>query len=136
MKYVIQDITEADFGCEERPEKAPLLCCLVLKEMGAPKLFDASEMESMKEMNGAGREGRIVRKEIPDRLADELYLTPGQVITGSELSSLQNGEKPEGWDDLSHRSYYQTDIGMVCMSAAEYRDYQEQKEILEMEKRK
>ena len=34
MQYQIEDILEADFGCEEREEGAPLLCCLVLSADG------------------------------------------------------------------------------------------------------
>ncbi len=104
MKYTILDITEADYGCEELADDAVLKCCLVLDD-GGEKVY----------------------REIPDTLVDELCLVPGQMITEEELTSMMTGTKPEGWDDISHRNLYKTDIGMVCMSAAEYRDYREMK---------
>ena len=42
MQYQIEDILEADFGCEEREEGAPLLCCLVLSAGRKGHLFCAA----------------------------------------------------------------------------------------------
>lgn len=108
MKYRIRDILEADFGCEERAEGEPLMCLLMLEEEGG---------------TGA-REGAVYRA-VPDALADELCLEKGQVVTEEELAAMTEGKKPDGWDDLTHRSIYHTGIGPVCMSAAEYREYRE-----------
>ncbi len=98
--YTLIRVTEADYGCEERPEGAPLMCALLLE---------------------AG--GRRIFREIPDELCDQLGLVPGMQLTEGEIAQMQEGKKPQGWDDLTHRHYYKTDIGMVCMSAAEYREY-------------
>lgn len=109
-RYRIEDITEADYGCEERPDTAPLLCRLELRKIGDPA--DSSQLI----------------RHMPDELADELALTPGQIVTDEELDALEAGRKPAGWDDLDHRNTYFTDIGPVCMSAAEYRMYRERRE--------
>ncbi|MCR5033369.1 MAG: hypothetical protein K6A92_10990 [Lachnospiraceae bacterium] len=53
MKII--DITEASFGCEERPEGAPLMCCLVLET-----------------------EAGVIYKEIPDADVERLGLKIGQ----------------------------------------------------------
>ncbi len=53
MKII--DITEASFGCEERPEGAPLMCCLVLET-----------------------ESGVIYKEIPDADVERLGLKVGQ----------------------------------------------------------
>lgn len=140
MTYRIEDITEADYGCEERPEGAPLMCCLVLSEVGDTADAEGTEGRIKSEGgigsgdriraggNGEASHKELVYRSIPDDLANELYLEKGQVLTEEELKQLQAGRKPEGWDDISHRNTYQTDIGPVCMSAAEYRSYREMKE--------
>ncbi len=51
----IIDITEASYGCEERPEGAPLMCCLVLET-----------------------ESGVIYKEIPDADVERLGLKIGQ----------------------------------------------------------
>ena len=104
MSYTILDITEADYGCEELADDAVLKCCLILDD-----------------------DGEKIYREIPDELSEELCLVPGQMISEEELSSMMAGNKPHGWDDINHRNIYKTDIGMVCMSTAEYRDYMEMK---------
>lgn len=117
--FRIVDITEADFGCEERPEGAPLMCCLILEEENEPA--DGG----LKQQIGLPL-GRL-RREIPDRLVDELGLVPGLKITGKELDEMQEGRQPQGWDALDRRHYYDTQIGQVCMSGPEYRAYYSKK---------
>ena len=137
MKYRIRHITEADFGCEERQEGEPLLCGLALEilEVQGSEAEARNETEDgneAKERN-EGEEGkedagdRSLYREIPDALAWDLGLAEGQILTDAELDALIRGEKPEGWGDLNHRQYYQTDIGPVCMSADEYRIYRQKK---------
>ncbi len=132
VTYRIEDITEADYGCEERPEGAPLMCCLALSEAGRTERIDGSEDGNGDLGSGNSDDRRICRevvyRTVPDELANELYLEKGQILTEEELRELQAGRKPEGWDDIRHRNTYQTDIGPVCMSAAEYRTYREMKE--------
>ena len=68
MQYQIEDILEADFGCEEREEGAPLLCCLVLST-----------------------DGKRIYRNIPDELARKCALTKGIVLTEEELRGLETG---------------------------------------------
>ena len=68
MQYQIEDILEADFGCEEREEGAPLLCCLVLSA-----------------------DGKRIYRNIPDELARTCALTKGIVLTEEELRGLEAG---------------------------------------------
>ncbi len=68
MQYQIEDILEADFGCEEREEGAPLLCCLVLSA-----------------------DGKRIYRNIPDELARKCALTKGVVLTEEELRGLEAG---------------------------------------------
>lgn len=68
MQYQIEDILEADFGCEEREEGAPLLCCLVLSA-----------------------DGKRIYRNIPDELARKCALTKGIVLTEEELRGLEAG---------------------------------------------
>lgn len=68
MQYQIEDILEADFGCEEREEGAPLLCCLVLSA-----------------------DGKRIYRNIPDELARKCALTKGIVLTEEELRGLETG---------------------------------------------
>ncbi|MDY5579339.1 hypothetical protein [Porcincola intestinalis] len=68
MQYQIEDILEADFGCEEREEGAPLLCCLVLSA-----------------------DGKRIYRNIPDELARKYALTKGIVLTEEELRGLETG---------------------------------------------
>ena len=68
MQYQIEDILEADFGCEEREEGAPLLCCLVLSA-----------------------DGKRIYRNIPDDLARQCALTKGIVLTEEELRGLETG---------------------------------------------
>ena len=68
MQYQIEDIMEADFGCEEREEGAPLLCCLVLSV-----------------------DGKRIYRNIPDELARKCALTKGIVLTEEELRGLEAG---------------------------------------------
>lgn len=68
MQYQIEDILEADFGCEEREEGAPLLCCLVLSA-----------------------DGKRIYRNIPDELARKYALTKGIVLTEEELRGLEAG---------------------------------------------
>ena len=68
MQYQIEDILEADFGCEEREEGAPLLCCLVLSA-----------------------DGKRIYRNIPDELARKCALTKGIVVTEEELRGLETG---------------------------------------------
>lgn len=110
MKYRIEDIMEADFGCEERQPDQQLLCCLALSQAGEKTVSS------------------LIYRNMPDALADELCLVKGQIISDKELEAMMAGRKPEGWDDLDHRNTYATDIGPVCMSSAEYRMYMDRKE--------
>lgn len=71
MQYLIEDILEADFGCEEREEGAPLLCCLVLSA-----------------------DGKRIYRNIPDELARKCALTKGIVLTEEELRGLEAGTAP------------------------------------------
>ncbi|MCI6238991.1 MAG: hypothetical protein SPG98_04225 [Porcincola intestinalis] len=71
MQYLIEDILEADFGCEEREEGAPLLCCLVLSA-----------------------DGKRIYRNIPDVLARKCALTKGIVLTEEELRGLEAGTAP------------------------------------------
>ena len=68
MQYQIEDILEAVFGCEEREEGAPLLCCLVLSA-----------------------DGKRIYRNIPDELARKCALTKGIVLTEEELRGLETG---------------------------------------------
>lgn len=68
MQYLIEDILEADFGCEEREEGAPLLCCLVLSA-----------------------DGKRIYRNIPDELARKYALAKGIVLTEEELRGLEAG---------------------------------------------
>jgi hypothetical protein len=68
MQYQIEDILEADFGCEEREEGAPLLCCLVLSA-----------------------DGKRIYRNIPDELARKCALTKGIALTEEELRGLEAG---------------------------------------------
>ncbi len=68
MQYQIEDILEADFGCEEREEGAPLLCCLVLSA-----------------------DGKRIYRNIPDELARKCALAKGIVLTEGELRGLEAG---------------------------------------------
>ncbi|MCI7094111.1 MAG: hypothetical protein MR940_10050 [Lachnospiraceae bacterium] len=68
MQYQIEDILEADFGCEEREEGTPLLCCLVLSA-----------------------DGKRIYRNIPDELARKYALTKGIVLTEEELRGLETG---------------------------------------------
>ena len=68
MQYQIEDILEADFGCDEREEGAPLLCCLVLSA-----------------------DGKRIYRNIPDELARKCALTKGIVLTEEELRGLETG---------------------------------------------
>lgn len=117
--FRIVDITEADYGCEERPEGAPLMCCLILEEENESKAVGLRQQIGLP----LGR----MRREVPDRLVDELGLVPGLKITGQELEEMQKGMQPEGWDALDRRHYYDTQIGQVCMSGPEYRAYYSKK---------
>lgn len=62
------NIGEADFGCEERVENAPLMCGLTFK----------------------GEHG-YVYKEILDEKVDELALVKGMKISEEELENLLKG---------------------------------------------
>lgn len=142
MQYRIEDIMEADFGCEERQEGQTLMCCLALSKTGEGNLSE-SETGSASDSESAARSGsaadkadrlaneKIIYRNMPDTLADELYLVKGQILSEDELNDLEAGKKPEGWDDLNHRNTYETDIGLVCMSSSEYREYREKKEEME-----
>lgn len=68
MQYLIEDILEADFGCEEREEGAPLLCCLVLSA-----------------------DGKRIYRNILDELARKYALAKGIVLTEEELRGLEAG---------------------------------------------
>ena len=68
MQYQIEDILEADFGCEEREEGAPLLCCLVLSA-----------------------DGKRIYRNIPDELARKCALAKAIVLTEEELRGLEAG---------------------------------------------
>jgi hypothetical protein len=71
MRYQVEDILEADFGCEEREEGAPLLCCLALSA-----------------------DGKRIYRNIPDELARKCALTKGMVLTEEELRELETGTAP------------------------------------------
>lgn len=60
----ILELTEADYGCEERVEGAELMCRIVL------------QMD----------DGLIITREIPDALADRLGLVPGMDVEESDLT--------------------------------------------------
>ena len=79
MQYQIEDILEADFGCEEREEGAPLLCCLVLS--AAPLLCCLV----------LSADGKRIYRNIPDELARKCALTKGIVLTEEELRGLETG---------------------------------------------
>jgi len=96
----IIEITEADFGCEERPEGAPLMCRLVIES-----------------------DDGLLYKEIPDRFADELGLVEGLQISENELKDILAGNVPKDWESIDNRSDYETNIGLVCMANREYREY-------------
>lgn len=67
MKYTIKDITEADYGCEELPDGAPVMCRLVLKT----------------------ESGMEVVKEVPDERASAAGLAAGQEITDAQIEALR-----------------------------------------------
>ena len=65
MQYQIEDILEADFGCEEREEGAPLLVL--------------------------SADGKRIYRNIPDELARKCALAKGIVLTEEELRGLEAG---------------------------------------------
>jgi len=99
------DTSEADFGCEERPEGMPLMCRLSLKT-----------------------EDGMIYHEIPDAFADELGLVKGLIISENELEDILSGKIPKDWDSLENRHDYVTKNGVFCMAGAEYRKYMQQKQ--------
>lgn len=99
-KYIITDILEADYGCEEPPSDGRFRCGLNLEF-----------------------KGEKIYREVYDDMVDELCLVKGMGLTADELRSIEGGLIPEGWFDLTHRHYFETPIGPVCMSVEEYRDY-------------
>ena len=66
MKYTIKDISEADYGCEELPEGAPLMCRLVLETP----------------------DGMETVREVPDAKAEQNGLAAGQEITDEQIAAL------------------------------------------------
>ncbi|MGI5989940.1 MAG: hypothetical protein ACOX78_06730 [Lachnospiraceae bacterium] len=66
MKYTIKDITEADYGCEELPDGACVMCRLVLE----------------------AENGMEVVKEVPDEKAAAAGLAAGQRISDGEIEAL------------------------------------------------
>lgn len=135
-EYKLLDIKEADYGCEERPKGAPLMCLLVLAEnvastsVGAVQSNGAAADEQITSNssapNSASQFGKTAKKiyaEIPDALATELGLVRGVIISDEELKDMKSGKKPENWDSLSNRHYYETQIGTVCMSNREFMEY-------------
>lgn len=65
MEFVIKDITEVDYGCEDIPDGSALMCRIVLNT-----------------------EGRTVTREIRDALVTEKHLAIGQVLSEEELKAL------------------------------------------------
>lgn len=74
MQYRIEDLLEADFGCEERQEGAPLMCCLALTE--------------------TGDERKKIFCNIPDFIVEECHLQRGQILSEEELGMMKEGRKP------------------------------------------
>ncbi len=68
MRYRITDITEADYGCEELPEGAPVMCRLVLE----------------------AENGMETVREVPDDTALAARLAAGQIITDEQIAALQS----------------------------------------------
>jgi len=62
----VKHIYEADYGCEERPEGAPLMALLVLEQ-----------------------DGKEIRVTVPDALVDELELSEGAEISGETFEALK-----------------------------------------------
>ena len=90
MQYMIEDFFEADYGCEERPEGAPLMCCLSLAETG-----NTAE---------AGSKGNMIFCNIPDSFVKELHLQKGQILSEEELRMMKEGRMPD-----SHMSIRRTE---------------------------
>lgn len=67
MKYTIKDITEADYGCEELPDGAQVMCRLVLET----------------------EDGMETVREVPDEKACGAHLAAGQIITDEQIAALQ-----------------------------------------------
>ena len=90
MQYMIEDFFEADYGCEERPEGAPLMCCLSLAEAGSTA--------------EAGSKGNMIFCNIPDSFVKELHLQKGQILSEEELRMMKEGRMPD-----SHMSIRRTE---------------------------
>ena len=96
MQYMIEDFFEADYGCEERPEGAPLMCCLSLAEAGS-----TAETGNTAE---AGSKGNMIFCNIPDSFVKELHLQKGQILSEEELRMMKEGRMPD-----SHMSIRRTE---------------------------
>lgn len=102
MQYMIEDFFEADYGCEERPEGAPLMCCLSLAETGnTAEAGSTAETGSTAE---AGSKGNMIFCNIPDSFVKELHLQKGQILSEEELRMMKEGRMPD-----SHMSIRRTE---------------------------
>ena len=82
MQYIIEDILDADFGCEEREEGTPLMCTLALSAAWGSLSADRDPASEDADPGSAkcSHRQRIFRN-IPDSFVEELHLQKGQVLS-------------------------------------------------------